>query len=249
MTSAAHDRPTLIQVFLVALPVGLAVAVVVALYIYQLRENRVAEPVAEGVYQKEPTAAALRDYVAKLGGDLVGERNQRDENTLRALNAAASLIEGALGPSNMGYAVHRQKISPAGSGLYNVWVENPGQRNPTEIVEVRVGYDSPRKEDGILRNAIGVAIALELAHAFSNTENRRTVRFVFLANQWDEAAQTKGSEVYDQLTDERRLKVVRGFDLDGDILASYRRRDAISYAALLEEVGGLRAEIIRAANR
>jgi len=249
MNPAASRRPTLIQLLIIALPVGLGICVVIAMYLYLRGEGRSVERMAVGIYQKEPSEASLRDYIGKFSGELIGERNLRNAETMRSLRAAASLIEGALGSSNMGYAVRRQEVSGEEDGPYNLWVDNPGQRNPTEIVEVRVGYDSPRGDSGVMRNAPGVAMALELAHAFSNSENRRTIRFVFLVNEWDAEALPRGSEVYGRVVEDRRYKVVRVFDLDGELLEAFRGRDALSYASLLDEVERLRAAVVGAANR
>jgi hypothetical protein len=93
-----------------------------------------------------------------------------------------------------------------------------------------------------------LAVGLELAHAFAGTENRRTIRFLFLGA----GEEPTGERVYADLMKDRRIKVQGVIDLDASDFHPARCLDGdgrIDDAALMREVENLRQAITRLANQ
>jgi hypothetical protein len=248
-----RQRPTLIQVCLMVLPFGTVVLGGIAMLLYFQRDRPDGREDTNSPYSREPTAASIADYVRKLSGPMTGRRSVQDENGRRGLLAAMSLIEGALGETNMGYKPASQSFDAAGFSWKNIWADNPGQRNPTEVIEVRAAYDKISNPAMPARDSLPVAVGLELAQAFTGTTQRRTIRFLFLGHQTPATpgAQT-GGQAYATLMQDRRVKVMAVIDLNGADLDAARcvsTDGTLDHEAIMETVARLRTSITRVANQ
>ena len=209
----ARSRPTLIQVCLVVLPLGTIILGIIAMIWYFQKDYIVGKSDRDGVYTKEPTVASIGDYTSKLTSTITAVRGTRDEAGRRGMLATQSMIEGALGETNMGYNPVVQTFEGDGFTWKNIWADNTGTRNPSEIIEVRVPYVPDGTTESINRNSLAVAVGLELAHAFTGTATRRTVRFLFLGGATGETGDVAGAGEYARLMADRRIKVVGVLDL------------------------------------
>ncbi len=246
-------RPSLIQVLLVTLPVGTVVLGIFAMWLYFQRDNSLNPLARPGFYPQEPSIESLTDRVAKLSGPVIGARGPADENTRHGLRAVRAFVEGSLGPGNMGYSVNTQDFQAGETSFANLWVDVIGGRNPTEIIEVRVAQDVPPGTFADPAANVALAATLELAHAFVGTESRRTIRFVFLANEADPLPESRpGSAYFNTLMDDRRIKVLTVFNNnEGDFDAARLARPdgTIDFEAALSRIEVLRSEVSRHANR
>jgi len=246
---AASRGPTLIQVLLLALPLGTVILGTFAMWWYFQRDVTYTPVAQPGLYQQDPNPDSLADRLSKLSNPVLARRGPGDADARRGLAAVSGFIEGSLGPGNMGYSVQSQSLPTGEMDLANLWGDALGRRNPTEIIEVRVPQDLP-PDATVPSDNIPLAMALELANAFIGTENRRTVRFVFLANQSDPAPGTRtGGEAYSALMTDRRIKVLTVFDLGAEAARPIRSDGKIDLDAVLDRVESLRGAISSAANR
>jgi hypothetical protein len=242
----ARRRPTFIQVALMVLPIGTVVLGTIAMLWYFHEGSRPGAKEKRGLYTKEPTAASIRDSVRKLSLPPLAGRGAATEDGMVGWQATMSLIEGATGETNMGYQPVVHEYLSGGAKWRHLWVDNPGQRNLTEIIEVRARSIPPEGLEGLAAH-LPIAVALELAQAFAGTENRRTIRVLFLGGGRDPT----GEDVYAELMKDRRIKVLGVFDLDASDFRPARCLDAagqIDDTALMREVDELRQKIRRAAN-
>ncbi|MFM7181338.1 MAG: hypothetical protein ACKO2G_07745 [Verrucomicrobiales bacterium] len=252
MTSAvepnpARRRPTFIQVALMVLPIGTVVLGTIAMLWYFHEGSRPGAKEERGLYTKEPTAASIRDSVRKLSLPPLAVRGEATEAGGVGWQATMSLIEGATGETNMGYQPVLHEYDSGAGKWRHLWVDNSGKRNLTEIIEVRARSVPTGNREGLAVH-LPIAVALELAQAFAGTENRRTIRFVFLGGGQDPT----GEQSYAELMKDRRIKVQGVFDLDASDFRAAACLDAsgqIDDTALMREVENLRQNIRRAANQ
>ena len=243
----ARRRPTFIQVALMVLPIGTVVLGTIAMLWYFHEGSRPGAKEKRGLYTKEPTAASIRDTAGKLALHPLAARGASTPDGRVGWQATMSLIEGATGETNMGYQPVVHEYVSGGEKWRHLWVDNPGQRNLTEIIELRA-RTLPAGDRGGMAAHLPIAVALELAQAFAGTENRRTIRVLFLGGGDDPT----GEQVYADLMKDRRIKVLGVFDLDASDFRAASCLDAngqIDDNALMREVENLRQNVRRAANQ
>jgi Zn-dependent M28 family amino/carboxypeptidase len=141
----------------------------------------------------------LRADVMKLASE-IGERNTQHPEKYEQ---AAQWLEAQL--RETGLAVHSESYATPGR---NIVAELRGSAD--EIVVVGAHYDSAVGTPGADDNASGVAALLALARHFAKSKPRRTLRFVFFANEeppWFQTGQM-GSLVYARGCAARHEKIV-----------------------------------------
>jgi len=207
---------------LVGLPVGLLVLGIGSMIYTELLDTTPAGHAEDAarertrefaqLLRKPVNADDLKRYVMLLSED-IGERNVLKQG---ALESAALLLESSMGPSNMGYKMHRQVYETDAGEVRNVVAELAGRSKPEEIVVIGAHYDSAVGSRGKIDNATGVAMLLSLANAFVATENERTLRFVGFVNGEAPYLQTKdmGSLVYAEDCKAKGENVVAMISLD-----------------------------------
>lgn len=141
----------------------------------------------------------------------IGERNRY--NYLK-LMAAANFIAGEM--SKCGYETKRLKYKISNQTFENLEVEIKGNSQPDEIVIIGAHYDTVYGCPGANDNGSGVAGLLALARAFAGKQTRRTLRFVFFANEEPPFFMTEymGSVVYAKRCHQREEKIVAMLSLE-----------------------------------
>jgi hypothetical protein len=119
--------------------------------------------------------AHVRELAQTIGERRVGEGQSLAFARDVLVRALEPLERAGLGQLSL------ESLGPEGLGAQNVLFEIPG-REP-EIVLVGAHYDTAPGTRGANDNASGVASALELAHSLSRTQPKRTLRFVWFANE------------------------------------------------------------------
>ncbi|MBP7948026.1 MAG: M28 family peptidase [Verrucomicrobiales bacterium] len=174
-------QPTLFKVFLLGLPIGLALIGGGSLLVHSLR-GKGGETEGKAAAQRRSVAQAdLKFFIERLAKD-IGPRPAGDPAALRKTRA---FIEGLLAQNNFGYPEVKRQNYAAGSGEWtNLSVEIPGS-DPArrgEIVLVAARCDTAALSPGANSSGSGLAALLSLAQAFVGTQHERTLRFVAFGN-------------------------------------------------------------------
>lgn len=143
-------------------------------------------PLPAATERERLVAASIERDVQRLAGE-IGSRNRTRPTAYRA---AADHIASRL--RSMGYEPVRQPTPPDDPGATpgNIIVEITG--STPEIIIVGAHYDSFDDSPGANDNATGVASVLSLAEAFVDAQPKRTLRFVFFADEEPPHFQTEG---------------------------------------------------------
>lgn len=105
----------------------------------------------------------------------------RSDETYANVQRAAAYIERTL--IGFGYEVVPREFSAMNRSYWNLEATLPGATRPQEVIILGAHYDTAEGAPGADDNASGVAGVLELARAFAQTRQSRTVRFVFFPNE------------------------------------------------------------------
>jgi hypothetical protein len=164
---------------LVLLPLWLVGSGLYALVRYFKKEEAAAVLDAQR-FSQTVSATAIADDMRKLV-EVIGERNT---NTPERLSATAAMLQGLLGPSNIGYEV-RLLAGPAEFPVLQITL--PSLKSAAAPVWVITSYDSPAGSQGAEKNASGVTATVAAAQALASTRPERPVHFLFLphANEAD----------------------------------------------------------------
>ncbi len=157
--------------------------------------------------------AAIRADVEHLSVT-IGERNLRDAERARALEAAGAFVRRRL--EGLGYAVREQPLVVEGHAVSNLEVEVPGAQSPSEIVIVSAQHDSLPESPGANNNASGEAVLLAIAALLRGHAPGRTLRFVSFTTEEDPwfGTERMGSRAYAHRCRERGEDVVAMLSLD-----------------------------------
>ncbi|NNJ86821.1 MAG: hypothetical protein HKP20_06600 [Akkermansiaceae bacterium] len=179
--SAAADQPEqdtprrIYKVLLMILPVGVLIGTIVFMFMYfyleREEEKNYAVIVSHGLRISD-----LEDMVNKFT-DRIGERDLETEQGRVGLRRAASMIEGRLGPQNVGFPVSKSEGEAAYGLLWkSLAVEIEGAQKPDEIIFAAVSYSGAGK----VADANCTSTLMMLASAMARQKTDRTLRFVFL---------------------------------------------------------------------
>jgi hypothetical protein len=137
-------------------------------------------------------AGRLSEHVRHLA-TAIRERNLQHEASLQA---TTDYLRSRL--MQAGYTVTEQRYSVDSEAVANLEADLVGSEGAGGAVVVGAHYDSVDGTVGANDNASGVAATLELARLIEGSRLRRTVRFVFFANEEPPYFQTEemGSLVY-----------------------------------------------------
>lgn len=167
-----------------------------AVWLTTAMPGRSAEPMAHLTLSRDELAlrGRLQQHVARLAGE-IGERNTRFP---AAYQAAAQYVVDTLAAA--GLTPLKQRYRSQGEPVDNLVATVPGTTHPSEVVVIGAHYDSVRDTPGADDNASGTAAVLELARAFAQRPQPRTLRFVLFGNEEPPAFQNDdmGSLVYAQ---------------------------------------------------
>jgi hypothetical protein len=204
--------PARVRFFVLGLPIGLALSLVVAGFIYVEKEKRKRQDVHYVASRRAVSSADLQRYVTTLSST-IGPRHTGAPDALRA---AAKMIESTLGPANFGYKPSRQSYKVGHVDCHNIILEITGTDRPDEIFIVGAHYDSVPTTPGADDNASGVAALMALAQAMGGSKPERTLRFVFFVNEEPPHFQTDamGSLVYAKACQKLKENIIGMISLD-----------------------------------
>ncbi len=200
-----------IRFLLVALPAGLLVLGVGAVFYSQIQaQKEPADPnekvrlEAAGLQQRPVGEEDLSRSLSILTTRLA----DRGFANPAGLEKTAFWLESTLGGGNIGYLVERHGFEVPGRELRNLVAELPGGERRDEIIVVGVSYDAA---DG----GGELASFLALARAFAGESQDRTVRFVAFVNGASAlAAEARGGYQYAMRCRSRGEKVVAMLSLE-----------------------------------
>ena len=186
-THADDSSPRIYKILLMVLPVGVVLGTIIFMFMYfyleREDEKNHAVIVSHGLRVSD-----LEDMVDKFTRR-IGEREIETEAGRAGLLRAASMIEGRLGPQNVGYPVRRSEGEAAHGLLWkSLSVEILGEERPQEVIFAAVSFAGA----GADADANTVSTIMMLASSMAREKPARTIRFVFMPyneavqdqNQW-----------------------------------------------------------------
>jgi hypothetical protein len=183
--SQSVRRPLITKILLVLLPLWLAGSGIGALWYYFHREKKQAL-IEQERFAQAVSIPLIADDLRKTV-EVIGERNASSKTAAANLSRAVSMIEGMLGPSNIGYAVRRTK-GPAEWPILQATLAGKDPASPA--IWVLTSYDSRIGSRGAEANATGLAATLASAQALARDNPSGPVHFVFLPHANDEESPT-----------------------------------------------------------
>lgn len=186
-TQAEESSPRIYKILLMILPVGVVVGTIIFMFMY-FHLEREEEKSHSVIVAHGFRASDLEDMVDKFTGR-IGQRGIDTEAGRFGLRRAASMIEGRLGPQNVGYSVSMSEGLAAHGLLWrSLSVEIPGEQQPKEVVFAAVSFAGPGHD----ADANTVSTMIMLASSMAREKPARTLRFVFMPmedtvagkNQW-----------------------------------------------------------------
>ncbi len=167
-----------VKLIIVAIPVWLLVSGGVGLWLHfraadqKERDNRLA-------YQKQINAVSVIDDFNKIT-DVIGARHVESEQGRAGLTRMAAMIEGSLGPSNMGFQVIKHQgplLDEVSFPLIEVAVM---PKISTTSLWVVVPYDAPATESRGSAAASSLAVSFAVAQALVAKELPTNIHFLFV---------------------------------------------------------------------
>ncbi len=157
------------------LPVGVVIGTIIFMYMYFYNERRDEQEHAV-IASHGLRVNDLDDMVMKFT-DRIGVRDIEIEQGRTGLKSAASMIEGSLGPQNVGFPVKKDD-GEARHGLLwkSLWVDIRGKKMPERVVIAAVSFAGA----GETADANTASTLMMLASSMARDEPARTIRFVFL---------------------------------------------------------------------
>ncbi len=171
----SDSSPKRYKVILMVLPVGVVLGTIIFMYMYFHNERRDEQNrVVIGAHGLR--VSDLDDMVGKFT-DRIGVRDVDSEEGRAGLRSAASMIEGRLGPQNMGFLV-RKDDGEARHGLLwkSLWVDVRGQKTPERVIIAAVSFAGSAE----IADANATSTLMMLASSMGRDKLDRTIRFVFL---------------------------------------------------------------------
>ncbi|MDA7538300.1 hypothetical protein OAE58_02340 [Akkermansiaceae bacterium] len=154
----------------------LIVSICIALYLGATEERQKSKPI-EG----QATVKEMADYLKKLNTQ-IGKRDIETPEGQKALRQTASMIEGTLGPLNLGYDVSRASNDVAEGFLWTTLWFDAGNKASKEITVIAIPYG---------KEGTPVAFGLGFAEYLVGAPTKNHVRVVFYppvaeGNFWEE---------------------------------------------------------------
>ncbi len=165
---AAPAVNQLVRWFIVGLPLGLIIMGGLSFILYFQKRNAVEHPAASRYAEMLRKDVNIEDYRRHFNvfTKTIGPRTTDKPGNIEA---AESYIKSTLGFDNMGYQVLRRQVEINGLTYAHILVELTGKKSPDRVLLVTARYDGEKSED--------IAALLMLAHAFTGTQHRNTIRF------------------------------------------------------------------------
>lgn len=165
ITQQKASKISAIKIALAAIPAILILSICIALYLGASEEQPPNKPV-EG----EITRPELVDYLQKLNV-VIGERGFGSPAGIKGLQQSSAMIQGTLGPENLGYAISKQRNDSVEGLLWEtLWIDSAASDGKQPPVVVAVPYGE---------NGTPLAFALGFAEYLTGNPAKGPVRLVF----------------------------------------------------------------------
>ena len=166
--------PWIWKAAIVFLPTGLAISAAIAMWM-KVSGGTNDEMVKLNYLASEFDSKSLRDATSKLE-DLVGERGYVGESSQIGLRRAAALIEGTVGPNNLGYKVESDKgLTKEGRIWKNYWIDGK-EKGGGGVVLLWADYSR-------MEESASVSALLSLAEWMRGRDFEKKIRVAFLHNE------------------------------------------------------------------
>lgn len=176
-----------IQWLIVAIPVWLALSGGVGLWLHFRQEEKNRQK-QEHAYRKDIDARSLGDDFTKIVS-LLGPRHEQSDSARQSLQSMASMIEGAMGPNNIGYEVTRAAGTENGGISAPVLMADVLRRKTDKEIWLIVPYDSPPQLSRGQSSASAVAVSLAVAQSLVGRDIDHNIRFLFVPSVFAEEPQ------------------------------------------------------------
>lgn len=196
MSVESPQRRIGMKILIVAIPVWLALSGGVGLWLHFHQQEKERQE-QKHAYRKDIDEKSLADDFTKISRQL-GARHHATEPARDALMRMASMIEGALGPNNIGYEVKKlagKDRSGVSAPLLTVDVL---RRKTEQEIWLIVPYDSPPELPVGQASASAVAVSFAVAQSLVGQTLDRNVRLMYVPmafadeqDRLDTAAQVK----------------------------------------------------------
>lgn len=173
---AESEKPNPIyKILIMVLPVGVVIGTAIFMYMYFYMERKDNE-VQSVIVSRDMKVDELSGLVEKFT-ERIGLRDIDSEKGRKGLQRAASMIEGSLGPQNLGLTVTKAAGEPAHGLLWKgLSVDIRGVSKPDEVVIAAVSYSGA----GHVSDANTVSSMMMLINSMAREKPVKTIRFVFL---------------------------------------------------------------------
>ncbi|HVJ46957.1 MAG TPA: M28 family peptidase [Luteolibacter sp.] len=161
------------------IPVWLILSATVGIWLLFRHEKKQAE-IEQERFSQAVSSDLIADDLKKLV-TVLGERNTSSDSAAATLTRTASMIEGLLGPSNIGYPVKRHR-GPASWPILQVTIKGTSAENPVWVI---ASYDSRPGSPGADANASGVSAAIAAAQALAAEKPVKPIHFAFIPHAND----------------------------------------------------------------
>lgn len=162
---------------LVVIPSWLLISGGVGLYLH-FQSQKKAQEETPHAYRKNINARSIADDYQKIT-EVIKARHHQSEQGIQGLKRMAAMIEGALGPSNIGYEVHSiPGVEVAGQTLPLISVDVMKKHTPEETW-LLIPYDSDPTLPRGAETASSVAVGLALAQQMIGQTWKKNCRFLF----------------------------------------------------------------------
>lgn len=166
-------QPWVWKAAIMALPLGLIAGIVIAMTLKVSkgpRNDMVAAVYAAGDFSE----AGLLDSVSKLEGFL-GERSFSGELGQQQMRGTAALIQGTLGPNNLGYSIESEPaVTREGKVWRHFWIESESVSGKGDLL-IWADYTDPSQ-------SASVAALLSLAEWVRGRNFGRQITIAFVAD-------------------------------------------------------------------
>lgn len=166
-------QPWVWKAAIVGLPVGLIAGIIIAMTIKIAKGPR-NEMVAATYAARDYSSASLMDSVSKLE-DLLGSRSFVGETGQQQMRSSAALIQGSLGPNNLGYVVEDEiAYTREGKVWRNFWLKSESVSGEGHLL-IWANYTDPT-------DSASVAALLSLAEWIRGRNFSREITIAFAAD-------------------------------------------------------------------
>lgn len=166
------------KILIVAIPLWLAVSGGLGLWLH-FRQQEKDRQDQRHAYRKDINADSVADDFAKIV-NFLGPRHYGTTTSSESLQRMASMIEGAMGLSNIGYEVTKVAGKDQSGFTAPILMADVLRRKTKEEIWVLVPYDSPATLPRGQASASAVAASFAVAQTLVGRPLERNVRFVFL---------------------------------------------------------------------